>query len=167
MYQGVRSVCFSENLTCFAFLLPPFSDSPLLPANQIQQWRNSKNIRNLLKWHITWLTIHMHCASAFNVYYQFNFSVRSYCFFFYQRPDNLPECFWPSYVWLLKFSLGRRSRRVFQMYSVKKVFLKVLQNSQENNCARVSFLKKLQATVRRTAKFMQYSLDLFQDFSSI
>ena len=31
------------------------------------------------------------------------------------------------------------------MYSVKNVFLKVLQNSQENICARVSFLMKMQA----------------------
>ena len=23
-YQGVRNVCFSKNLACFAFLLPPF-----------------------------------------------------------------------------------------------------------------------------------------------
>ena len=29
--------------------------------------------------------------------------------------------------------------------SVKKVFLEISQNSQENTCARVSFLKKLQA----------------------
>ena len=26
-YQGVRKVCFSENLTCFVFLWPPFWDS--------------------------------------------------------------------------------------------------------------------------------------------
>ena len=26
-YQGVRNVCFSENLACFVFLLPPFLDS--------------------------------------------------------------------------------------------------------------------------------------------
>ena len=31
------------------------------------------------------------------------------------------------------------------MCSVKKVFLEILQNSQENTCARVSFLIKLQA----------------------
>ena len=30
--------------------------------------------------------------------------------------------------------------------SVKKVFLEVLQNSQENTCARVSFLIKLQVS---------------------
>ena len=29
-------------------------------------------------------------------------------------------------------------------YSIKKVFLKILQNSQEDTCARVSFLIKLQ-----------------------
>ena len=115
-------------LSCYLrFEIRPFA---LLPANQIQQWRNSKNIWNLLKWHITWLTIHMHCASAFNVYYQFNFSVRSYCFFFYQRPDNLPECFWPSYVWSLKFSLGRRSRSslpdVFCEKGVFKSFAKFI-----------------------------------------
>ena len=34
---------------------------------------------------------------------------------------------------------------VVQRCSVKKVFLKFLQNSQENTCARVSFLIKLQA----------------------
>ena len=27
-YQGVRNVCFSENLTCFVFLKHPFWDSP-------------------------------------------------------------------------------------------------------------------------------------------
>ena len=30
--------------------------------------------------------------------------------------------------------------------SVKKVFLKILQNSQENTCARVDFLIKLQSS---------------------
>ena len=34
---------------------------------------------------------------------------------------------------------------VAQRCSVKKVFLEISQNSQENNCARVSFLIKLQA----------------------
>ena len=33
-----------------------------------------------------------------------------------------------------------------QKCSVKKVFLEILQNSQENTCARVSFLIKLQAS---------------------
>ena len=34
---------------------------------------------------------------------------------------------------------------VIQTCSVKKVFLEISQNSQENTCARVSFLIKLQA----------------------
>ena len=33
--------------------------------------------------------------------------------------------------------------------SVKKVFLEILQNSQENTCARVSFLIKFQAHIRK------------------
>ena len=35
---------------------------------------------------------------------------------------------------------------IVQRYSVKKVFLEILQNSRESTCARVSFLIKLQAT---------------------
>ena len=35
--------------------------------------------------------------------------------------------------------------RSVQRCSVKKVFLKISQNSQENTCARVSFMIKLQA----------------------
>ena len=35
------------------------------------------------------------------------------------------------------------SEAVVQRYSVKKVFLEILQNSQENTCVRVSFLTKL------------------------
>ena len=38
-----------------------------------------------------------------------------------------------------------QSEAVVQRCSVKKVFLEMLQNSQENTCARVSFLIKLQA----------------------
>ena len=37
---------------------------------------------------------------------------------------------------------------VIQRCSMKKVFLKILQNSQENTCARVSFLIKLQLKKR-------------------
>ena len=39
------------------------------------------------------------------------------------------------------------SEAVAQRCSVKKLFLKISQNSQENTCARFSFLKKLQADV--------------------
>ena len=38
---------------------------------------------------------------------------------------------------------------VVQRCSVKKVFLEISQNSQENTCARVSFLIKLQAFIKK------------------
>ena len=38
------------------------------------------------------------------------------------------------------------SRSSYQRCSIKKEFLKLLQNSQENTCVRVSFLMKLQAS---------------------
>ena len=41
------------------------------------------------------------------------------------------------YFWLV-------SEAVVQRFSVEKVFLEISQNSQENTCARVSFLTKLQ-----------------------
>ena len=42
------------------------------------------------------------------------------------------------------YNLRSGIEAVVQMCSVKKVILKILQNSQENNCARVSFFIKLQ-----------------------
>ena len=39
---------------------------------------------------------------------------------------------------------GKPSEAVVQTCSVKKVFLEISQNAQENTCARVSFLVKLQ-----------------------
>ena len=44
-----------------------------------------------------------------------------------------------------KVTLSLHTEAVVQRCSVKKVFLEIPQNSQENTCARVSFLKKLQA----------------------
>ena len=38
----------------------------------------------------------------------------------------------------------QRTEPVAQRCSLKKVLLEILQNSQENTCARVSFLMKLQ-----------------------
>ena len=40
----------------------------------------------------------------------------------------------------------KNSESVVRRCSVKKVFLEILQNSQENACARVSFLIKLQVS---------------------
>ena len=48
---------------------------------------------------------------------------------------------------------------VAQRCSVKKVFLEILQNSQENTCARVSFLIKLQATLLKEALAQEFSCE--------
>ena len=40
----------------------------------------------------------------------------------------------------------KTTEAVNQKCSVKKVFLKISQNSQENTCARISFLIKLQVS---------------------
>ena len=44
------------------------------------------------------------------------------------------------------FTPSSASEAVAWKCSVKKVFLEILQNSQENTCARVSFLIKLQVS---------------------
>ena len=41
--------------------------------------------------------------------------------------------------------LWNTTEAVAQRYSIKKVFLKILQNSQENICVGVSFMVKLKA----------------------
>ena len=50
--------------------------------------------------------------------------------------------------------------------SVKKVLLKISQNSQENTCARVSFLIKLQRP-NITKNFRNYTFQLIDDICSI
>ena len=52
------------------------------------------------------------------------------------------------YLWQSLFYseiLVKTAEAVAQNYSVKKLFLKNSQDSQENNCARASLLTKLQA----------------------
>ena len=46
-----------------------------------------------------------------------------------------------------KWTLEKQQPEVLykKRYSIKKVFLEISQNSQKNTCARISFLKKLQA----------------------
>ena len=53
------------------------------------------------------------------------------------------------FLWLIKLEA------VVRRCSVKRVFLEILQNSQENTCARVSFLTKLQASVMSTIHQVQ------------
>ena len=50
------------------------------------------------------------------------------------------------------------SEAIPKMCSVKNVFLEISQNSQENACARVSFLIKLQAIGLRTATLLKKRL---------
>ena len=45
---------------------------------------------------------------------------------------------------LFKGCSTKEAEAVVRRCSLKKVFLEISQNSQENNCARVSFLIKLQ-----------------------
>ena len=45
---------------------------------------------------------------------------------------------------------------VAQRYSVKKVFLEISQNSQENTCAKVSFTKYLQSDCSRREQYWPY-----------
>ena len=48
--------------------------------------------------------------------------------------------------------LKQRTEAVAQRGSFKKVFLEISQNSQENTCARVSFLMKLQVKANNSIK---------------
>ena len=67
--------------------------------------------------------------------------------------NDSDSCFWTfvnwSKTWLKVYSIlfwGFRSSRP-EVLTVKKVLLEISQNSQEDTCARVSFLIKLQAQV--------------------
>ena len=48
--------------------------------------------------------------------------------------------------------LKQRTEAVAQRCSLKKVFLEISQNSQENTCTRVSFLMKLQVKANNFIK---------------
>ena len=50
---------------------------------------------------------------------------------------------------------------VVRMCSVKKVFLEISENSQENTCARVSFIIKLQAFMKKEALAQVFSCEFF------
>ena len=56
---------------------------------------------------------------------------------------------------------------VVQMCSVKNVFLEISQNSQENTCARVSFLTKLQASVWNFIKEENLALVFSYEFYEV
>ena len=52
----------------------------------------------------------------------------------------------PMAIQIFRVTVAALSGAVTQRCSVKKVFLEISQNSQENTCARVSFLIKLQTS---------------------
>ena len=58
------------------------------------------------------------------------------------------------------------SKVVARRCSIKKVFLKILQNSQENTCGRVSFLIKLQAEacnfIKKETLTQEFSYEFFE-----
>ena len=60
--------------------------------------------------------------------------------FFFRKLHLIAALFW------ILIRTKAQGEAVTQRRSVKKVFLEVSQNSQENTCARVSFLIKLQAS---------------------
>ena len=68
------------------------------------------------------------------------FSVMQFLFIYIQ-------CF---YFHLIIYLYVRDAEAVVRKCSVKEVFLKILQNSQENTCARASFLIKLQFIKKQT-----------------
>ena len=48
-YQGVRNICFSENLACFAFLKHPFWDSPFCLINDNKYFNLGRKTSRLNK----------------------------------------------------------------------------------------------------------------------
>ena len=65
---------------------------------------------------------------------------------------------------ILILLLGSHMEALVRRCSVKKVFLEILQNSQENTCARVSFLIKLQASGSYPFKVLPIPFPLFLIF---
>ena len=58
-------------------------------------------------------------------------------------------------MWLIRWNVFQYLEAAAQRCSVKKVFLEILQNSQENTCARVSCLIKLQASGLKACNFIK------------
>ena len=72
---------------------------------------------------------------------------RIHCEIFLSVSGSFHET-WNNFMKYFYFSI-QHSEAAVQMCSVKKVFLEISQNSQENICNRVSFLTKLQAWGQR------------------
>ena len=55
-------------------------------------------------------------------------------------------------IWFWLFDLCIKQKQSPEVFCKKKVFLEISQNPQENTCARVSFLIKLQAVLQNTSR---------------
>ena len=64
------------------------------------------------------------------------------------------KSFWKHFLYF-RGTIKRITEAVAQMFSVKKVFLEISQNSQENTCARISLLIKLQVTSATPATLLK------------
>ena len=58
------------------------------------------------------------------------------------------------------------TRESHRRYSIKKVFLKISQYSQENTCARVPFLFKLQTFIKKETVAQGFSREFFKIFKN-
>ena len=73
------------------------------------------------------------------------------------------RCIWAIFWRLLLKQQDFNSEAVVQRCSAKKVFLEISQNSQENTCARVSFLIKLQANfIKKEALAKVFSYEFWE-----
>ena len=73
--------------------------------------------------------------------------------------------------WVKSKSAKAQCRRNDRRRSIKKLFLKISQKSQENTCARVSFLKKLQDStcnyIKKETLAQVFSRDFCEIFKNI
>ena len=78
--------------------------------------------------------------------------------------DSLPVIMRRKQAFLMKYRSSHRK------CSIKKVFLEISQNSQENTCARVSFLMKFQASgcnfIKRETLAQAFSCEFCQIFKN-
>ena len=78
---------------------------------------------------------------------------------------NIHSCYFPRDLVTLNVS-----EAVAQMCSVKKMFLEISPNSQENTCARASFLIKFQASasifIKKEALAQVFSREFCKTFKS-
>ena len=78
--------------------------------------------------------------------------------YFYQ--SSTPGKVKGALTWGLSVGVQILNRCSHQSSSVEKVFLKILQNSQENNCARVCFLIRFKSAKFLRTPFLQNTFEL-------